>query len=192
MDHHAVQRALLLGRDAELSQLLELVGGLGAGRGGAALVEGEPGIGKSALLRAAAADAAERGCRVLWAAGDPLGAAFPLAPLLDAFAVRESSPDPARAEVARALRGAYAGPGGGPGGGAPGAAAELLLSLVDEVCAAVPALLVVDDLQWADEITVGVCHRLARTKEQRALLVLGATRPLPRRDDLGRDADGIE
>jgi len=180
MDHRAAQRGVLLGRDAELSRLRALVGALSAGRGGAVLVEGEPGIGKSELLRAAAADATGRGCQVFWAAGDPLGTAFPLLPLLDAFAVRESSPDPGRAEVARALRGAYA----GPGGGAAAAAAELLLALVDEVCAAAPVLLVVDDLQWADEATVGVWHRLARTVEQRALLVAGAMRPLPRRDDL--------
>jgi DNA-binding CsgD family transcriptional regulator/tetratricopeptide (TPR) repeat protein len=171
---------MLLGRDAELSRLAALVTELAAGRGGAALVEGEPGIGKSASLRAAATDAASRGCQVFWAAGDPLGTAFPLVPLLDAFAIRESAADPARAEVARALHGSY----GGSGAGSAAAAAELLLALVDEVCAAAPALLVMDDLQWADQTTVGVCHRLARTAPQRALLVVGAMRPLPRRTDL--------
>ncbi|MGW4801557.1 AAA family ATPase, partial [Nonomuraea sp. NPDC004297] len=44
----------LVGRDAELALLGELIGGLPA-RGGALLVLGDAGIGKSALLRAAAA-----------------------------------------------------------------------------------------------------------------------------------------
>src|SRR6266542_1440712 len=47
-----------------------------------------------------------------------------------------------------------------------------------------PALLVVDDLQWADDTTVAVWHRLARTAQQRSLLVSGGMRPLPRRADL--------
>src|SRR5215204_3567468 len=106
MGHDAVERVALLGRDAELCLLHASVAELAAGRGGAALLEGEPGIGKSALLHAAAADAAARGCQVFWAAGDPLGEAFPLAPLVDALAVRESSADPARAAVARAMVGA--------------------------------------------------------------------------------------
>jgi predicted ATPase len=41
----------LVGRDAELGRLAGLLDDLRAGRGAAVLVEGEPGIGKSALLR---------------------------------------------------------------------------------------------------------------------------------------------
>jgi len=165
-------RGAVVGRDVELARLHGAVAELAVGRGGAVLVEGEPGIGKSELLRAAAAAADVAGCQVFWGAGDPLGTAFPLRSLVDAFAVRESAPEPWRAEVARALRRSAV------------AAAELLLALVDEVCAARPALLVVDDLQWADEATVGVWHRLAGTVEQRSLLVAGGMRPVPRRDDL--------
>ena len=36
------------------------------GRGSAVLIEGEPGIGKSALVRAAVAQAPEIGCQVYW------------------------------------------------------------------------------------------------------------------------------
>jgi predicted ATP-dependent serine protease len=59
----------LVGRDAELDGLAGWVRELAAGRGRAALVDGEPGIGKSALLRAAADRAAQAGCAVFWGAG---------------------------------------------------------------------------------------------------------------------------
>ena len=36
------------------------------GRGSSVLIEGEPGIGKSALVRAAVAGAPEAGCQVFW------------------------------------------------------------------------------------------------------------------------------
>jgi DNA-binding CsgD family transcriptional regulator len=148
--------------------------GLAAGRGRAVLVAGEPGIGKTALLRTAAESAAAAGCKVCWGAAEELGQGFPLRPLLDAFDVRKSSAAP-RQHVLRALRGEHAG---------EAAAAEALLDLVDRVCADAPALLVIDDLHWADAATVTVCHRLASSTAQRPLLFIGATRPLPRREDL--------
>ena len=50
------------------------------------LIEGEPGIGKSALVRAATAEAADLGCQVSWGTGDELGQALPLLPFLDGLA----------------------------------------------------------------------------------------------------------
>src|ERR1700750_1290587 len=49
----------LLGRDDALAQLYAVIGGIGQ-RGGALVVRGEAGIGKSALLEAAAARAREQ------------------------------------------------------------------------------------------------------------------------------------
>ena len=53
----------LIGRDTEITRLAELVRAVAAGQGQVVLVEGEPGIGKTALLRAGLADAAALGCR---------------------------------------------------------------------------------------------------------------------------------
>ena len=60
--------APLLGRDAEIELLASLLDGIQGG-GGALVLYGEPGIGKSRLLAAAAALARERGFTVLSTTG---------------------------------------------------------------------------------------------------------------------------
>src|SRR5260221_50415 len=52
-----------LGHEREMTLFAALTAELAAGRGRSVLVEGEPGIGKSALLRAALAEARARGAR---------------------------------------------------------------------------------------------------------------------------------
>src|SRR5580692_10434329 len=78
------------------------------GQGGSLLIEGEPGIGKSALVRAALSEAAGAGCQVFWSAGDELGQALPLLPLLEGLRVREPSASPRRNAIVRLLRGEVA------------------------------------------------------------------------------------
>src|SRR5213080_3768542 len=63
----------LIGRDTEIALLTGLINEVARGRGSSVLIEGEPGIGKSALVRAAVAQAPEAGCQVFWGAGDELG-----------------------------------------------------------------------------------------------------------------------
>src|SRR5260370_1755591 len=60
--------APLVGRDAERAALFELLRALAAGRGGAAWVEGEPGIGKSSLLEAVLGGVGAFGGVVGWGA----------------------------------------------------------------------------------------------------------------------------
>lgn len=63
----------LIGREREQALFAELLAGLtGAGRGGALLIEGEAGIGKSRLLRQFAADARESGVCTLVGAASPV------------------------------------------------------------------------------------------------------------------------
>src|ERR1700728_4972417 len=64
------QSDFFAGRDEELTVLRNLLTGLAAGVGGAVLVEGEQGIGKSALLRRALGDATGAGFRLAWATSD--------------------------------------------------------------------------------------------------------------------------
>ena len=59
-------------RDSELAALAALIASAGAGRGGVAIVEGEPGVGKSTLIAAGRQRADAAGLRVLAARGSQL------------------------------------------------------------------------------------------------------------------------
>jgi DNA-binding CsgD family transcriptional regulator len=177
----ATQDGALVGRGSELTHLADLVRAASAGRGSAVLIEGEPGIGKSSLMRAATVHAADARCVVFWGTGDELAQALPLLPLLEALRVREAPDSPRRSTIVRLLRGELA---AGPGADTSAALAEQLLALIAEECAAQPAILVVDDLQWADPVTVTLWSRLARSAPQMPLLLAGMMRPVPQREDL--------
>ncbi|HET9139945.1 ATP-binding protein [Actinophytocola sp.] len=170
----------LIGREAELDQLEEWILDLIAGTGRAVLVEGEPGIGKSALARAAATMAEHQGCQVFRAGADELGQDLPLQPLVDALRARESSDEPRLATILRLLQGELISNGADPAI----AAAEQLLTLMTELCSAEPTVLLVDDLQWADSATISVWEWLARSADRAPLLLIGTTRPVPQRDEL--------
>jgi tetratricopeptide (TPR) repeat protein len=171
----------LIGRESERALLAGLVKQAVRGRGGAVLIEGEPGIGKSALVRAAVAEAVGTGCQVFWGAGDELGQALPLLPFLDGLRVREPSANPRRNMIVGLLRGEI---GGGHGADVPAMVAEQLLALVAEQCAIRPVILVLDDLQWADPASIALWGRLARSAPQLPLLLVGLIRPGPRREEL--------
>ncbi|MDX6334502.1 MAG: hypothetical protein QOG05_1842 [Streptosporangiaceae bacterium] len=171
----------LVGRDHELSRLISCAVEATAGHGKAVLIEGEPGIGKSMLVQAACTAAADRGCQVYWGAGDELGQSLPLLPILDGLRVREPSANPRQETIVALLRGEVA---SGRGEDVPTALAEQLLALVSELCATLPMVLVVDDLQWADQASVTLWERLSRSARHLPLLLVGMMRPVPQREDL--------
>jgi DNA-binding CsgD family transcriptional regulator/tetratricopeptide (TPR) repeat protein len=173
--------AVLVGRDDELALLDGLLREAARGRGAAVLIEGEPGIGKSALVHAAVTAAPDAGCQVFWGAGDELGTALPLLPFLDALQVREPSVNTRRNTIVGLLRGEIA---ADRGVDVPATLAEQLLALVAEESAVRPVVLVIDDLQWADPASVTLWGRLAKTARQAPLLLIGIARPVPHRDDL--------
>ncbi|MGH3173678.1 MAG: helix-turn-helix transcriptional regulator, partial [Streptosporangiaceae bacterium] len=155
---------------------------LGRGEGSAAWVEGEPGIGKSSLVAEALAAARDPGWEIEWGMADQLTKRLPLRVMLDCLQVRAGSPDPRRARAADLLRSRR--PGLFSGGDASVTGVEVLVTLVDELCTAAPTVIVVDDLQWADEASLVLWHQLAASIGQSRLLLIGTCRPTPRRQDV--------
>jgi DNA-binding NarL/FixJ family response regulator len=164
----------LVGRDAQLGTVRVLADGLMRGRGGVLWIEGEPGIGKTALVDALLARVGAAGCTSLRAGGDELMEAFPLRLMAACLGVSGHAQDDARREIAGLLRGGH---GAARAADPILAAAERMLELVDRQCARGPLLLVAEDLQWSDEPSLRVWGRLARTTDQIPLLLVGAARP---------------
>jgi DNA-binding SARP family transcriptional activator len=146
------------GRAREVARLRQLTDDVVAGHGRTVWIEGEPGIGKSELLTTALGDVAGRGCHVAWAAASELGPAFPLQVITECL-----------------------------GAGDPAAVtAEQVLAHVEWLCATAPLVLVVDDLQWADEASILLWNRLSAAAQRLPLLLVAASRPAARREDLAR------
>ena len=83
-----VGRDVLHGRAAEQKVIRDLLRRAQRGAGGVLLVDGEPGIGKSLLLRNATDEAAEQGFSLAAGAADQLGQAIPF------FALRAALREP--------------------------------------------------------------------------------------------------
>jgi predicted ATPase len=158
------EREELAGRDGDLEQVCDLVTDAVAGRSGGLLIAGEAGVGKTSLARRACADAADE-VACLWGTCLPLlSTTMPFLPLAAAardWAHTQAAPAPALRQPGLAAR-----------GDAP-AAFDAWLS---ELCARQPVLLVVDDLQWADQSSLDVLMFLLAGPQWRRLAVLATIR----------------
>jgi DNA-binding CsgD family transcriptional regulator len=168
-----------VGRDQELATLHAGVEALGRGQGGVVWIEGEPGIGKSSLVAEALEAVSQRGWEVGWGMADTLTERLPLQVMLDCLQVRLHSPDPQRAHAAALLRTRRVGLFGDGDESVNGI--EVLVTLADELCAAAPTVIVVEDLQWADDASLIVWHQLAASIDQLRLLLIGTCRSPLRR-----------
>jgi len=174
---------ILVGREEELAALEAALQSVPHGRGRAAVVEGPPGIGKSALVRAATAHAEELGLRTAAGFGDSMDRHRPFGILAEAFGVATTYEPDRRGDRARLLED----PLGNPAASRAGfAVAEKLLALVEDWCAQRPLLIVLEDLQWADPATLSWLGRFARYLPGLPLVLLCTVRPLPRSDELDR------
>ncbi|MEV6600246.1 BTAD domain-containing putative transcriptional regulator [Actinoplanes sp. NPDC051346] len=166
----------LFGRTEEVALLRELTRRVADGHGAAVWIEGEPGIGKTELLTHALSDANAEGCQLFWGVADELDQHVPLQVVARALGLASPSPD------ARWM---------GSDDGSPGIAAEGILAHLRAACAATPLVLVVDDLQWADEASVLLWDRLVTATRHLPLLLVAATRPEPNGRDLTRLRHGV-
>ncbi|MGI5241134.1 ATP-binding protein [Dactylosporangium sp. CA-139066] len=187
---------MLIERERDLAALEARLERAAGGQGGTVVVEGAPGIGKTALLAEVRARAAGRGLRVLAAAGGEVEQDLPFGVVRQLFepALRAAG-EAGRADL-MAGAASLAAPVFGP---APGIAGEVeqggvVHGLYWLCCnlAERPLLLVVDDAHWADAASLRfVSHLARRLGDVGALLVL-ATRPRPGGDDaLSRALSGV-
>ncbi|MER6998678.1 AAA family ATPase [Streptomyces sp. NPDC000410] len=179
-----------VGREHHYAKLRQLVRDVAAGQGGCVTVEGEPGAGKSLLVRDALAEAAHLGCRVRHGAADELWPRFPLRAVLDCLCP-DGTPTADRAAVVDLL--CTGGPEHVASDGAQMAAMDRLLATVDRLCADAPLILALDDLQWADDASLLLWQRLARAgaRQPLPLLLIAVRRPVPGRRALDRLHAGL-
>ena len=154
--------AAVLERDRECDAVGTAIAMLRAGRGGAILVEGAAGIGKTSLVEAAlgALDMVGDEIEVARAACDEWSRHFAFSAITAALDL-----DPRRSVVAQdALL----------------AAMDELVDQVRQRCEQGPLVLVIEDLQWADDASLSVWRELCGLSATLPLLVLGSLRPADR------------
>ena len=169
----------LLERERELAAVGELLE-----RGGAVLVEGRAGIGKTAILEEACRRAAGRGHEVLRARGSELEAGFAFGVVRQLFERRlagaeESERDALLAGPAGAVRPLLLGELPEPSAfDTSFAVLHGLYWLTVNLADRRPLLIAVDDAHWADEPSLRWLAHLAPRLEGLAVALLVALRPL--------------
>ncbi|MGC9399867.1 MAG: ATP-binding protein [Anaerolineae bacterium] len=182
----------LVGREEERATLLTHLEAAISGRGGTVLVEGEAGVGKTRLLQEVARGAEWREAQVCWGWGRELAGLPPYGVLQEALRAALS---PLRAtQLAELVEGAWLReasrllpklvdwlPDLPPhvSAGSEQQRARLLEALARTVLALghiAPHLLILEDLQWADEATLSALVHLTPRLAESRVLVIGSYR----------------
>jgi DNA-binding CsgD family transcriptional regulator len=164
---------VLFGRDHEVEHLTDLLDQVRE-RGGALIVRGDAGIGKSTLLAAAARQAGDRGMRVLAASGVQTETNLPFAGLHQLLRSVLTGIDSLPAPQRTAMQAAF----GLVDAPAPEQflIAMAALTLLSEAAATSPLLLIAEDAQWLDLPTAAVLTFVARRLESEPIILLAAIR----------------
>lgn len=151
--YDSTQVAALVERDTQL-EMLHSIAQNSVRQGGLVFVLGEAGHGKTSLIEAFV-DGLDHRFRTLSLACEPLGRPLAFGPLL---ATADPLSDGVQEELADGLR--------------PSVYRAMLELLRSE-----QTVLVVEDLQWADEATLGLVRHLGRHVAQTSSIVIGTLRP---------------
>jgi len=165
--------APFVGRHRELAVLDNRLRAVAAGQGGAVWIEGKAGIGKSRLLAVGLSGSVASEVRLLSGVADESSARFRLRVLTDALRTDPTAVYPWR--DANSLLGAV----------------ERLSVAVERLCADGPVAIAVDDLHRIDCASLMLWHRLVRITARQPLLLIGTSRPLPRRAVIDWVRDGV-
>jgi DNA-binding CsgD family transcriptional regulator/tetratricopeptide (TPR) repeat protein len=169
----------LFGREAELALAAAAVRELSAGRASVLAIEGEAGIGKTRLVQSIVDDARSRGAAVFSGQAHPFERTRPFGVLAAALDLSRRSPDPRKAAIGALLAGQGAGVAAGPAGDVQYRAVEEIVDLVETLSAERPALLVAEDIHWADSASLLAILSVTRQLPLAALLVVVTARPSP-------------
>ena len=164
-----------VGRTDELLVVEALLASTASGTGRALVLEGEAGIGKTHLVKAAIEGARRRGIRVLEAAADELERrpASIVHGLLDGIAASL----PARHRLVELLATRADNRDGVDLGYA---VIEATVDLIESEAGVGPLLIAIEDLHWADDLSLRVVAALARHAGPSPISILATCRPVPR------------
>ena len=175
----------VVGRDRLLAQLAALVDRAAAGERQTVVLSGEAGIGKTALLRVAASEAEARGASVGWGPCIDVDGApgyWPWSQLLNGL-VRAIGVDGARQRAGddASLLATISPSFGASSPGEVSDRARLLLwdatvRWLDTLAEEAPLVVVLDDVQWADESSLGLLDFVSRSQQRARVCVIGAYR----------------
>jgi DNA-binding CsgD family transcriptional regulator len=165
--------ASLIGRGRESDMIARLLVGAHE-RGGTLVLRGEPGIGKSALLRQASSIASDRGMLVLSTAGVQSETNLPFAGLHQLLRPVLALVD----RLAPLQRNAVMAAFGVTDAGAPDPflIAMAALELLSDAAARSPVTLIVEDAQWLDRPTTDALAFVGRRVESDPIVVLAGVR----------------
>jgi transcriptional regulator with XRE-family HTH domain len=188
--HEEADASPFVGRGNEYGLLIGLLAHLTGGTGHVVLVEGEPGIGKSRLMHELAGYARGRGLRTLATRCYEIERAMPYQPVIDLVTQAAELAPPATlqklapvslAEIAALV------PALAERVAVPALSSDFpearrarlfraIAQLLDALAGGRQLVVMVDDLQWADDASAQFLHFLARQASSQPLLLLCAYR----------------
>jgi DNA-binding CsgD family transcriptional regulator len=193
----------LIGRCAELSELLLTLARGAKGEGSLVTLEGEAGIGKTFLLEQALSKAEALGFRCFAGGAEELERHRPFGAISEALGIGrrgriDQPPLPGEDERRAAVAQLLAEPAGPVASNQTSAAAMLagaqpegefrvvdaLIDFIEHLCAGGPVVVALEDLQWSDPSTLLALNHLGREIPRLPAVLIATMRPLPRSPEL--------
>jgi tetratricopeptide (TPR) repeat protein len=182
----------LIGRDAELASLRAALGAGWSQGAPIAVLVGEAGVGKTRLLQELAAHAIELGGRIVRGRAFESEQVLPFAVWLDALRADgelvdgpafDELPEAWRAELSRLAPGSGSAPASTPSPNNVARLFEAITGLLGRAAERAPLLVLLDDLQWADDLSLRLLAFVARRRSTRCRIFIAAT---VRKEELAR------